>query len=77
MAIELYRATTGQTFAQRDLFTNAFEKLWTGMGIGIDKYQPITCSCSGAAVPRPRDLIDRLENHLGSGASRNFGSFVS
>jgi hypothetical protein len=77
MAIELYRATTGQTFARRDLVTNTFEKLRARMGIRIDKYKPIACSCSGAAVPRPRDLIDRLENHLGSGASRDFGSFVS
>jgi len=76
VAVEFHGAAAGEAIARGDLFGNAFEKRRAGMGIGIDKDEPIAGSGGGSAISRAGNLVDGFEDDRGPGRAGDFGRFV-
>ena len=76
IAIEFNGAAAGNAFAGGDLFGDAFKKSRTGVGIGIDKNEPIAGSGGCAGVSGAGDLVDRFKDHVCSGSTGDFRGFV-
>lgn len=77
MAIEFYGAAAGQVFTGSDLFGDAVEEGRAGMGIGIDKDEPIAGSSGSATVSGAGDLVEGFEDDFCSGGAGDFSGFVS
>ena len=76
MAVEFNGAAASHAFARGNLFGNIFEESWTGMGIGIDKNEPVAGRDRSAAVSSAGDLVDGFEDDFGSGGAGDFSGFV-
>lgn len=76
MAIELYGAAAREAFVGSNLAGNIVEKSGAGMGIGIDKNEPIAGRGGSAAVSGTGDLVDGFEDNFGAGGSGDFGRLI-
>ena len=76
MTIEFDGAASRHAFAGGDLFGDAVKEGWTGMGIGVDKDEPVTRGRRGAGISGSGDLVDGFEDDVGAGGTGDFGRFV-
>ena len=71
LAVELYRAAPGHARTHVHLICHFAKQFLARMRIGINEQQPLPARCRRPAVPRPRNLVQRLKNHRRPGRSRN------
>lgn len=76
MAVEFDRAAPGHAFLGSDLLADTLEKGRAGVGIGIDKDEPIARGCGSARIAGAGDLVDGFEDDLCCCGTSDFGGFV-